>query len=65
MKNINIRGLVILVLPLLICAIVYFFLPGQIPRQFHADGTVTYMAKEFIFIFGFIPYLIYLRYRRK
>ncbi len=65
MKDKNIKGLVILILPLIICAVAYFFLPNQIPRQFHADGTVTYMAKEFIFIFGFVPYLIYLRFRRK
>jgi len=64
MKNTDKKGLVILILPLLICTVAYFFLPVQIPKQFHADGSINYMAKEFIFIFGFIPYLIYLRYRK-
>ncbi len=65
MKNTNMKGLIILILPLIICAVAYIFLPNQIPRQFHADGSVTYMAKEFIFIFGFVPYLIYWRYGKK
>jgi uncharacterized membrane protein len=65
MKNINIKGLAILIIPLIICVIAYIFLPARIPRQFHSDGSVTYMAKEFIFILGFVPYIIYLRYRRK
>ncbi len=65
MKKMNIKGLAILIIPLVICAVAYIFLPDRIPRKFHADGTVTYMAKEFIFILGFVPYLIYWRYKKK
>lgn len=65
MKKIKVKELAILIIPLAICTVVYFLLPDKIPRQFHADGTVTYMAKEFIFLFGFVPYLIYWRYKKK
>lgn len=64
MKKIPTSAL-ILIISLLVCTVVYFFLPAQIPRQFHADGTVSYMAKEFIFLLGFLPYIIYLRKRKK
>ena len=63
--KINLKSLSILIIPLVICAVLYPFLPGQIPRQFHADGTKSYMAKEFIFLFGLIPYVIYLSKRKK
>lgn len=53
------KNLFLIIIPLLLCTILYFFLPAQIPRQFHADGTITYMSKEFIFLFAFLPYLIY------
>lgn len=56
----NLRIICILVIPLAVCAIAYPFLPDRIPRQFHSDGTVSYMAKEFIFLLGLIPYAIYL-----
>ncbi|MBP7176325.1 MAG: DUF1648 domain-containing protein [Thermoclostridium sp.] len=65
MKNIKFRELAILIIPLVICTVAYFLLPDQIPRQFHADGTATYMAKEFIFIFAFVPYIIYWRYKKR
>jgi uncharacterized membrane protein len=60
------KELMALIIPFIIIAIIYLFLPAKIPRQFHFNGQPTsYMAKEFIFIIGFIPYIIYLRYRPK
>lgn len=59
------KSLYILIIPLIICAVIYPFLPDQIPRQFHLDGTKSYMAKEFIFLFGLIPYIIYISRKKK
>lgn len=59
------KSLCILIIPLAVCAILYPFLPNQIPRQFHMDGTKSYMAKEFIFILGLIPFVIYISKRKK
>lgn len=50
---------VLLIVPFLILGILYLFLPDQIPRQFRIDGSIAYMAKEFVFIAGFIPYIIF------
>jgi uncharacterized membrane protein len=61
--KINKKDLLILIIPLIIVAAVYPFLPAQIPRQFGFNGEVSYMAKEFIFIFGLAPFLIY-KYRQ-
>lgn len=63
MKKIS-KDLFILILPLAVCAILYPILPDQIPRSFHMNGTKSYMAKEFIFLFGLIPYVIYLRKKK-
>jgi uncharacterized membrane protein len=60
-----IKTLCFLVIPLAVCAIIYPFLPNQIPRQFHMDGSVSYIAKEFIFILGFITFIVYLRVRKR
>lgn len=51
--------ILILVIPFIILALAYPFLPDQIPRQFRIDGSVAYMAKEFIFLAGFLPYVMY------
>ncbi len=60
------KDLLVLIIPFIIIAVIYPFLPDRIPRQFHLNGqTTSYMAKEFIFILGIIPYLIYMRYRSK
>lgn len=53
------KDLLILIIPLVIVAAIYPILPAQIPRQFGFNGEVTYMAKEFIFIIGLAPFLIY------
>ncbi len=60
----TLKDLFILVIPLAVCILLYPFLPDQIPRTFHLDGTKSYMVKEFIFLFGFIPYIIYLRMKK-
>lgn len=54
-----------LAIPLVLCAIAYPFLPDQIPRQFHADGTVSTMAREWVFALGLIPGAVYAYYKRK
>lgn len=59
------KDFLILIIPFIILGVAYPFLPDQIPRQFRFDGSVAYMAKEFIFVFGFAPYLIYNSIRRK
>jgi len=59
------KSLLILIIPFIILAVAYLFLPARIPRQFHTDGSVSYMAKEFIFILGILPYIIYKKYQSK
>jgi uncharacterized membrane protein len=55
------KDLLAIIIPLAVCLVIYPFLPDQIPRSFHLDGTRSYMPKEFIFLLGLIPYLIYLK----
>ncbi len=58
------KDLFILIIPFAVLAAIYPFLPGRIPRQFDFSGhPESYMAKEFIFLFGFLPYIIYRKYR--
>ena len=59
------KSLLILIIPFVILAAAYPFLPARIPRQFHLSGPPSYMAKEFIFLFGFLPFLIYKYYQSK
>jgi uncharacterized membrane protein len=60
------KDLLILIIPLIILAVIYPFLPARIPRQFSFTGKPTsYMAKEFIFLLGLLPYLIYRYYKPK
>lgn len=59
------KSLLILIIPLVIAAIAYPFLPAKIPRQFHFSGPTSYMAKEFIFLVGLIPFVIYKFYQSK
>ena len=54
------KDLFILIVPLIITAILYLFLPAKIPKQFHFGNEPTsYMNKEFIFLFAFLPIVIY------
>jgi uncharacterized membrane protein len=60
------KDLLILIIPIVITAIIYLFLPARIPRQFDHTGTPTsYMAKEFIFLAGLIPFIAYKSYKAK
>ncbi len=59
------KDLLVLLIPLVICLIIYPFLPDRIPKQFGFDGSVTYMSKNFIFLTSLIPYLVYLKYKSK
>lgn len=61
--KLNKKDLLILIIPLIIAAALYPVLPAQIPKQFGFNGEVSYMAKEFIFIIGLTPFLIY-KYRQ-
>ena len=58
-------GLWFLIVPLVLCLLAYPFLPDQIPRQFHMDGSVSMMRKEFLFLLSLIPYAIYLFKKKK
>ena len=57
--KLNRKDKLIILIPLIIVAIMYPILPDKIPRQFKLDGSVSYMAKEFIFIIGLVPFAIY------
>jgi uncharacterized membrane protein len=59
------KSLCILAISLAVCAVLYPFLPNQIPRQFHLDGTKSYIAKEYIFLIGFIPFIVSLRMKKR
>lgn len=55
----------ILIVPLIIVALLYPMLPDRIPRQIGLRGEVKYAAKEFIFILGFVPFLLMMYYKAK
>lgn len=61
----NRKDLMILIIPLLIVSLLYLILPAQIPRHISFSGKVSYASKELIFIFGFIPFLVYKRRQGK
>lgn len=59
------KDLIFLIVPLIIVGIIYPFLPEKIPRQFRLDGSVAYMAKEFVFLLGILPFVVYRQYQGK
>jgi len=62
----DLKNILILVIPFILLAVVYLFLPPIIPRQFGLDGKpVSYMAKEFIFLFGFLPFILYRHFKSR
>lgn len=64
--KINKRDILVIAIPIVIAAIVYGFLPPQIPRQFGFDGKVnSYMNKEFIFLLALLPYVVFKSYEIK
>ena len=60
--NLSKKDKLIIIIPLIIVGVLYPILPARIPRQFQLDGSVKYMAKEVIFIFGLLPFILY-RYK--
>lgn len=63
--KLNKKDKLIILIPLIIVAIIYPILPDKIPRQFKLDGSVSYMAKEFIFMIGLIPFAVYISRQSK
>ncbi len=62
----NKKDWLILIIPLIITAVIYLFLPARIPKQFDFSGKPnSYMAKEFIFLFALLPFIIYKRNQAK
>ena len=59
------KSLLVLIIPLVIVTIIYPFLPAKILRQFHFSGPPSYMAKEFIFLVGLLPFVIYKYYQSR
>lgn len=57
--NLNKRGMAIILIPLIVIAFIYPALPEKIPLQFQSSGRVIYLGKEFLFILGILPYIIY------
>lgn len=62
--KLNKKDLLVLIIPLIIAGIAYPFLPDQIPRQFHVNAETSYMAKEFIFLLGLLPFIVF-KFRKK
>lgn len=63
MKNKKNISILVLVVPFLILLLIYPFLPEKIPSRYHLNGEPpSYMAKEFIFLTGFLPYFVYRKY---
>jgi len=61
----NKKDILFLVVPFVILAVIYPFLPPQIPRQFRINEPPAMMAREFIFFFGLAPFLIFKYYKSK
>lgn len=64
--KINKKDIILIVVPLIIIAAIYPFLPDMIPRQFDFQGHASsYMRKEFLFLSAFLPYIVYKSYQMK
>jgi uncharacterized membrane protein len=59
------KDLLVILVPIAVIAAIYPFLPAKIPRQFHFNGQPSYMAKEFLFLVGLLPYIVYKSYQFK
>ncbi len=62
-KKIVVR-LLILIVPFVILAVLYPLLPDQIYTGRHLFGS-SFMGKQFVFLLGFIPYILYWKATRK
>ena len=62
----NKKSWLVLLIPFVLIAIALFFLPAQIPMQIGLDGSVSwYGSKYLLLFFGILPFLFYLKYRKK
>lgn len=62
----NMVTLIILAVSLIAAAIVYQFLPEQVPMQFNLSGGVSRMGSKWeIFIIALLPAVLYWSLRRK
>lgn len=60
MSKTVVAGIVILIAPLAIALIIYPSLPASIPLHFSITGQVNrYGSKNFIFLIGILPFIIY------
>jgi uncharacterized membrane protein len=60
------KDLLVILVPIAVIGAIYPFLPAEIPRQFHFSGQPSsYMAKEFLFLVGLLPYIVYKSYQFK
>lgn len=55
----------LIIVPLLVSVVLYPFLPSTVPRHFGINGEVSYISKDFIFIFSFVPFLAYKLHKYK
>lgn len=65
MKNVNIKDILILIIPVLIFIIAYPFLPVMIPRQISFGGKISYMHKGYLLLVALLPFLIYKYYKAR
>lgn len=64
--NVNMKEVLILLVPVLIMILLIPVLPDKIPMQFGADGSVNwYLDKRLSFLIGLLPYVVYKSYRIK
>ena len=59
-----ITGLLVLLAPMLLIFLLMPVLPDNIPIHQGLNGT-TYIDKHLSYILGVLPFLVYLRYRRR
>ena len=64
--KLNKKDILILVIPVIIIILLIPVLPNKIPMQFDLKGNVSwYLDKNFSFIIGLIPFIIYKSYMIK
>ncbi|MBZ9689257.1 DUF1648 domain-containing protein [Clostridium estertheticum] len=58
--KINIKDILILIIPVVISILLIPVLPDKIPMQWSLNGTVNwYLDKKFSFIIGIFPFVVY------
>ena len=64
----NLKGWLILIVPIVAIALIMLIpaIPTKIPMQWNFSGEVNWYLPKWVFpVVGVIPFLIYLRYRKK